>query len=156
MSVASQVPLASLRLHTFDPLLHARMNVFAPLRLRHVRAFPAAVSSAREFRRVLARITGTERAAACDARPGMGGEGEEAESLRGDTFHVVVVLDYPEGVDEQVQAELLRLAGPDGPAGVLVVVQHDATRRPADPDVRPDALAALLDEVAPPGRAGEP
>lgn len=146
MGLTSEIPLRSLRIHTFDPRLAGRMSVFAPLRQHHAPAFPSAISGASEFCRVMEKITDTGRDAGADGRWAAEDDASD-EDGHGDTFHVVVVLNYPEAVDACVQRELLRLTAEDAPAGVLVLVQADESATPASKRVEPDELAANLERV---------
>ncbi|MFC6286342.1 hypothetical protein ACFP3Q_17935 [Nocardioides sp. GCM10027113] len=126
--LVARVPVTSLRLHTFDPLLSGRMSGFASLRLQHPSAFPAAVAGPGELRRVLARPSVID-------------------------LHAVVLLDYPAGIDSALQQELLRLAEPDG-AGPVLLVQHDDARTPTDRAVRPTDLTERLTHAHHPATGG--
>jgi hypothetical protein len=62
-----------------------------------------------------------------------------ARSRGADPHHLVVVLDYPRGIDQAAQTNLERLAATGAQRGISLLVTYDWTAEPA-PGVEPDAL----------------
>lgn len=146
LRIVAEVPIANLTVHVYDPRLSGVSSFLAPLRAVNSRSLPATVHDPREFGGVLERVTrlaltnadliGTRRVRDL-------GEVWETEGMAVGDFAVVVVLDYPNGIDEDLNNELIRLAEVGPPRGVNLVVQRDAERAGAR-GVKPKQLAEQL------------
>jgi S-DNA-T family DNA segregation ATPase FtsK/SpoIIIE len=141
------VPLKHLRIDVFDPRIEGRLGVFAPLRAVDQRVFPAASTTAASFVKVLEGATETAaRNAEIISEEGCRNLGELWE-VRGEPtgdYRLIVILNYPDGIDRATNSLLVRLARTGGPNGVVLLVQHDPTGQPSDSEVRPAELLPLL------------
>lgn len=155
--IIAGLPLKHLRIDVFDPQIEGRLGLFAPLRSASPRTFPMAVNNASALQEVLESAAGSAATnAEVIASEGCRDLGElwELRSTPTGDYRVIVVLNYPEGIDRTAQAMLLRLARSGGPNGIGVIVQRDTQARPADLEVRPQELRALLraSQIEPSGR----
>ena len=141
------LPLKHLRIDVYDPRIEGKLGGFAPLRSAHAASFPAPTTSPSPFREVL---EGVIKSAAANAEALATehattlGELWKARGVPSGEYRVVVVLNYPEGIDREAQNLLVRLARSGGPNGVTLLVQSDSTGEPADDTVRPGDLAQHL------------
>ncbi|MET0932003.1 MAG: FtsK/SpoIIIE domain-containing protein [Aeromicrobium sp.] len=141
------LPLKHLRIDVFDPRIEGRLGGFAPLRSARAATFPSPATSSSAFREVLESVMTTAAAnAEAIATEHVHDLGElwRARGLPVGDYRLVVVLNYPEGVDRETQSLLTRLARSGGPNGVSLVVQHDAQAQPADDAVSATELASHL------------
>lgn len=142
----SALPPRSVRLSVFDPRLRGALGSFGRLRSVDAVGFAAPTTTADRFRDALDAVLA---AAAANAELlSSRGAPDMATLRRGSgvgVSTVVVVLDYPVGVDEQTQAVLERLAESGARLGVSLLVQ-DSGESPAK-GVRPERLARLLTRV---------
>lgn len=141
------LPLKYLRIDVFDPRIEGRLGGFAPLRAAHAPAFPTPATSAQAFRAVLDGVAATASANAESIATEHVATLADLWSARGvasGDYRVVVVLNYPEGIDREIQAQLTRLARSGGPNGVTLLVQHDETGVPVDDAVRAADLSRHL------------
>lgn len=69
-----------------------------------------------------------------------------------ETYRVLVLLDYPAGVDRAVQQELKRVIASATGRGVFALVQHNIEAEPA-PDVVPHEVIGQLPQITGSGRA---
>jgi hypothetical protein len=141
------LPLKRMRVDVFDPRIEGRLGVFAPLRSAHAATFPQALTSPGALVEALESAAGlaagnAEAIAAAHATD-LGDLWRTRGTPSGE-YRIVVVLNYPEGVDRAAQELLVRLARSGGPNGVSLVVQADDGARPADDDVRPQDLRRHL------------
>lgn len=142
----AQTPIKHLALQVFDPRLRGVLGGFTPLRTAHAPTFPQPAADARTFVERLqqalqtaVRNVETVRAEGC-------GTLTDLWRLRGvpeGTLNLIVVLDYPYGVDQELQSQLLRLASIGGPAGTSLLIMGDPTLNPAR-DVNPAELRERL------------
>ncbi|MBX3100665.1 MAG: hypothetical protein KF761_13935 [Salinibacterium sp.] len=142
----AQVPLNHLRIVAFDPRIQGSLGQFARLRGANAASFPAPATSARDFDTALGGVVASA-ASNGELISGAGLENlgqlwDENAAPQG-VYTVVVVLDYPTGIDEQAQAALVRLAQSGASRGVSLVVQQDPDVRP-ERDVEPTMLAQRL------------
>lgn len=148
LRLVAQSPVANIAIDVFDPRMSARLGALAPLRAMSDSVFPPPQTQGDLFGRRLEDIVA---AAATNAERVVGGG---ARSLTGlwrshdtheGTLNVVVVLDYPYGVDRRLQEALRRLAALGPAAGTILLVQNDV-RAVAATDVHvADVRSALLD-----------
>jgi len=141
------LPLQHLRIDVFDPRIEGRLGGFAPLRSAHAATFPTPATSAPSFRVTLDDVTrcaATNAEAIATEQVRTLGELWKVRGVPSGEYRVVVVLNYPEGIDREAQSLLVRLARSGGPNGVSVLVQHDAAAEPADDAVRVEDLAKHL------------
>ena len=141
------LPLKHLRIDVFDPRIEGRLGAFAPLRAAHAGAFPTPATSAQAFRAVLDGVAAAASANAESLATEHVGTLADLWAARGvasGDYRVVVVLNYPEGIDRDTQAQLTRLARSGGPNGVTLLVQHDEAGVPVDDTVRAEDLSRLL------------
>lgn len=141
------LPLKHLRIDVFDPRIEGRLGGFAPLRSAHSAAFPTPTTSAPSFRATLDDVTrsaATNAEAIATEQVKTLGELWKVRGVPSGEYRVVVVLNYPEGIDREAQGLLVRLARSGGPNGVSLLVQHDAAAEPSDDAVRVEDLARHL------------
>lgn len=151
--VVSSVPSRNLRVITWDPRLGGELGVFA--RLRDVRAatFPTALTRADELAAVLESLV----ASAAETAERIRGAGAselaglwEKDGPSGEQV-VLVLLDYPVGIDERTHSLIVRLAETAAPLGVSILAQVDAGAVPPK-DVDPAALSRHLECIECRGR----
>lgn len=153
--VVAQAPLKKLRIVVFDPRARGVLGRFASLRQAVGEAFPTPTSDARVFGDRLAEVLNTvSRDAELIAASS---DGDLVDVWRDapvpeGTLQLVVLLDYPSGVDSTVQNHLLRLADTESPVRPALFVAVDPTAAAAS-DVDPHALrSSLVDLVGEGGR----
>ncbi|WP_347222099.1 FtsK/SpoIIIE domain-containing protein [Mycolicibacterium poriferae] len=142
-------PLRHLRIHVFDPRIRGTLGVFAGLRSASAASLPPAIHTSGQLREVLDDLT---RSAAANAEligsrhlADLGALWQVEGVPTGDAS-LMVILDYPTGVDQAAQEQLLRLAGTGPARGVSLIVVHDADSR-AERGVKPKALARSLTAI---------
>ena len=141
------LPLKHLRVDVFDPRIEGKLGGFAPIRTAHAASFPSPTTSTSGLREVLEDVTRTTASnAEAIATEHVGNLGElwAARGVPSGEYRIVVILNYPEGIDREAQNLLRRLAQSGGPNGVSLLVQHDKRGEPADDSVHAGDLARLL------------
>lgn len=126
--LVTQIPLPHLRLLVFDPRVTGVLGAFAPLRETVGSAFPPPFSEAGSFADAVR--TAMADAASNAERIAVGGARDLLDLWRRDgeptgSLTVVVVLDHPYGVDEQLGRLLDRVADTSPGTGIHLVIQHD-------------------------------
>ena len=126
--LVTQIPLPHLRLLVFDPRVTGVLGAFAPLRETVGSAFPPPFSEAGAFADAVR--TAMADAASNAERIAVGGARDLLDLWRRDgeptgSLTVVVVLDHPYGVDEQLGRLLDRVADMSPGTGIHLVIQHD-------------------------------
>ncbi|MFT4299739.1 MAG: FtsK/SpoIIIE domain-containing protein [Aeromicrobium sp.] len=147
LRLIASMPLKHLRIDVFDPRVEGRLGMFAPLRSAHSASFPPASTSTSAFREVLESATATAAANAEVIATEHASDLGDLWKRRGvptGQYRVVVVLNYPEGIDRETQHLLTRLARSGGRGGVILIVQNDEQGCPVDEEVRAADLADLL------------
>lgn len=141
------LPLRHLRLDVYDPRLEGRLGGFAPLRSANASSFPVPSTSANGFRAVLEDVTSTAATNAemiATEHVQTLGELWSRRGIPTGEYRIVVVLNYPDGIDRETQSQLTRLAQSGGPNGVSLLIQHDKKAEPTDDSVRSADLAKHL------------
>ena len=126
--LVTQIPLPHLRLLVFDPRVTGVLGAFAPLRETVGSAFPPPFSEAGAFADAVR--TAMADAASNAERIAVGGARDLLDLWRRDgeptgSLTVVVVLDHPYGVDEQLGRLLDRVADMSPGTGIHLMIQHD-------------------------------
>lgn len=136
-------PLKHLAIHVFDPALTGQFGALATLRSSVGTSFPVPVSDGAAFARRLGDILSS----AGENAELVGNAGRtglidlwNSTALPEGTVHLVVLLNYPYGVTEEMQRHLVRLAGARGTSGVSLLVVED-------PQVTPER-GVVTDELA--------
>ncbi|MDQ1659995.1 MAG: segregation ATPase FtsK/SpoIIIE, family [Cryptosporangiaceae bacterium] len=144
------LPAGVLELVVYDPRIRGVFSAFAALRRASARILAEPLATSAEFAGVLPEI----RAAVARVAELLGAHGVPdlgALGVQPEPHRIVVVLDYPYGIDPAVHEELLRLADGGPRRGVSLLVHHDPAVA-AVHGVDPDRL--LAHAVAVSGRAG--
>lgn len=144
--VLAQTPLKHVSVHVFDPRMRGIFGPLMPLRAAHASAFPQPSADASAFtermQQVLQSAARNVELARAEGAPTLTGLWRHRGTPEG-ILHLVVILDYPYGVDQQLQEKLLRLAVIGGRSGVNLLVCGDSSAQAAR-EVEPTALAAEL------------
>ncbi|WP_157983953.1 FtsK/SpoIIIE domain-containing protein [Nesterenkonia muleiensis] len=147
LRTVASLPLKHLCIDVYDPSIGGKLGGFSPLRSAHSAAFPVPRTSASQFKNVLESVTDTaSRNAEAIATAGARHLGE-LWSRRGvpeGVYRLLVVLNYPEGIDAELQRTLVRLARSGGPNGITLLVQHDSTRQAQSQEVATSELSRSL------------
>lgn len=146
LRIASETPTHLLSINVFDPRLTGAFGQFSGLRKIRSTTFPPPRNDPASFREVVdhcietagrnAELVVSSSASTLtqlwQARP-------NPEGIQ----QILVVLDYPFGVDEELQRRLVHAASVAGPNGLSLVVAADPTVTPAE-HVDPAALRTPL------------
>nr|WP_160319594.1 FtsK/SpoIIIE domain-containing protein [Gordonia sp. NB41Y] len=146
LRLAAMVPLRHLRFHVFDPRITGVTSGLAPLRSVSPGTLPTPLHSVGEFREVLAAVARQSTGnAELIASHHLGDLGTlwESEGLPTGDVAVIVVLDYPTGIDDVTHDLLVRLAETGPARGVSLLVVADPTGNAAR-GVKPKELARAL------------
>ncbi|MFC8797269.1 FtsK/SpoIIIE domain-containing protein [Promicromonospora sp. NPDC057138] len=129
------------RVDCLDPAVSGILGVLGGVTAQFPQVVGRAVHDDVEVRRVLTRLV--ETSAARGHRMAQAGAATfqelQARSRGADAHHLLVVLDYPRGIDQAAQTNLVRLAATGAQRGISLLVTYDWTAEPA-PGVDPDAL----------------
>lgn len=135
-----------LRVDVYDPRLTGTLGVLGRLTEQAPAVLPPALHSAEELAVLLADLVATSsRRATTLAQLGHRDFAAwlAASPQATEPFRLVVLLDYPSGIDRRANAELVRVAESAHERGLCLLVHHDET-------VAPDVDAhALLDQLRP-------
>ncbi|GAB2494000.1 FtsK/SpoIIIE domain-containing protein [Promicromonospora xylanilytica] len=136
------------RVETFDPQVTGTVGVLGGVTRRFPQVVAPAVHDLSGLRPMLSSLVETSSARATRmAQAGLTRFAElQARSRRADPHRVVVVLDYPRGIDERSNQDLLRLATSGASRGIALLVTFDYSADAA-PGVDPDLLLDHLDAV---------
>ncbi|MBO0828373.1 MAG: hypothetical protein J2P24_11390, partial [Streptosporangiales bacterium] len=138
------------RVDAYDPRISGAFGLFGELQQRHPGIMPAPAHSPDELAAALADlVTTSTRRGARLTQFGHGGFADlVAATEHGvEPYRVVVLLDYPAGVDAEAHDDLVRVATTADARGICLLVHHD-------PEVTPDhgvdvaELLTLLQPVA--------
>jgi len=139
-------PLKHVAIHVFDPALTGQFGALATLRSSVGTSFPVPASDSGAF----ATRLGDVLSSASENAELVGNAGRaglidlwNSTTLPEGTMHLVVLLNYPYGVTEELQRHLVRLAGARGTSGVSLLVVEDP-HATADRGVVADDLARGL------------
>lgn len=155
LRIVGVVPAAVLRIAVHDPRIDGVFAGFGALRAQSAELMGEPFGSVgelndalREHARAVARVA--ERLGAA-GYPDLAGFHAATGQHAGD-YRVQVLLRYPEGIDEQAQEQLLRLAESGPHRGLSLLVHHDPAVTPAT-GVRPPDLLDRLTRFRPQERA---
>ena len=143
------VPLKHLVIHVFDPALTGQFGALAKLRSSVGTSFPVPVSDGGAFAtRLGVVLNSASENAELVGHAGRGGLVDlwNSTDLPEGTIHLVVLLNYPYGVTEELQRNLARLAGARGTSGVSLLVVEDP-QVTAERGVVIDELARSLQRI---------
>jgi len=139
-----------MRVLVYDPALTGAMGVFAPLRAANSASFPTPMTDAHSLSEALVRCAAqaTSVGESLSARgvPNVAELWAANGSPDGD-FTAIVVLDYPNGIDEAAQNLLIRLAQSGPRRGVSLLIQQNNATRPESDRVRVKDLLAHLTPI---------
>lgn len=141
------LPIKHIRIDVFDPRIEGRLGVFSPLRSVHAATFPAPATSSGVFREALesgARLAADNAEAIATGHSRNLGELWRLNGSPTGEYRLIVVMNYPEGVDRETQRLLVRLARSGGPNGINLLVQSDPRALPAEDEVRAADLSQHL------------
>ena len=147
--VAASEPFR-LRIDAFDPKLTGMMGLLGHLTTKYPQLVPRATHTAEQLHTVLSGLVDVSSLRA--SRQAQLGH-ERFEDLLKETgqvtdpYRVVVLFDYPFGIDTLAQRDLLRLAATAGRRGICFLVHYDASTA-AELDVDSKQLLDLLNPVA--------
>ncbi|MQA80345.1 MAG: cell division protein FtsK [Streptosporangiales bacterium] len=139
-----------LRVDAYDPRLTGALGLFGRLQQRAPDVMPPPTHAADALGGVLADLVATSsRRAARLAQFGHGSFAELAAAATRSTepYRVLVLLDYPAGVDARAQRELVRIARTADRRGICLLVHHDPDLA-AERGVAVEDLLTLLHPVA--------
>ncbi|HEX6447753.1 MAG TPA: FtsK/SpoIIIE domain-containing protein [Streptosporangiales bacterium] len=138
------------RVDAYDPRISGAFGLFGELQQRHPGIMPPPAHSPDELAAALGDlVTTSTRRGARLTQFGHGGFPELVASTEHgvEPYRIVVLLDYPAGVDAKAQDDLVRIATTADARGICLLVHHD-------PDVTPEHgvdvadLLTLLHPVA--------
>lgn len=145
LRLVAQAPLKHLRIDVFDPRIRGAFGRLAPVRGIHHESFPVPATSGSEF---ADRLRDVLRVAARNAEltvtSGVDGLAD-LWTRRGSpagTLQLVVVLDYPFGIDQQLQALLAQVAATTPRSGTALLVVAGA--EPPATGIEPSELSGRL------------
>ncbi|WP_238176698.1 FtsK/SpoIIIE domain-containing protein [Kribbella albertanoniae] len=138
-----------LRIDAFDPKLTGMMGLLGHLTTKYPQLVPRATHTAEQLHSVLSGLVDVSSLRA--SRQAQLGHKRFEDLIREtgrvtDPYRLVVLFDYPLGIDQLAQRDLLRLAATAGERGICFLVHHDPSS-PAESDVDTKQLLDLLDAV---------
>lgn len=139
-----------LRVDSYDPRLTGALGLFGRLQQRAPDVMPPPAHSADALGAVLTDLVATSsRRASRLAQFGYGSFAElaAAATRNAEPYRVLVLLDYPAGVDARAQRELVRIASTAERRGICLLVHHDPDVA-AERGVAVEDLLTLLHPVA--------
>ncbi|GAA1555439.1 FtsK/SpoIIIE domain-containing protein [Kribbella hippodromi] len=138
-----------LRIDAFDPRLTGMMGLLGHLTTKYPQLVPRATHTAEQLHTVLSGLVDVSSLRA--SRQAQLGH-ERFEDLLKETsqvtdpYRLVILFDYPFGIDTLAQRDLLRLAATAGKRGICFLVHYDASTS-GELDVDSKQLLELLDPV---------
>ena len=144
--VVLQAHAKRVRVVTFDPRARGLLGRFAPLRQVTAESFPTPTSNPRVFAdRLGAVLEQVSRDAEIVTAASSGDLVDlwKSSDLPEGTLQVVVLVDYPFGVDETLHQQLMRIAATESPVRPVLLVGTDRSSEPAD-GVTPASLREAL------------
>lgn len=145
-----QIPLPHLRIHVYDPRLSSILAPLGPLREARSESFPSPVTSTEGLTSLLEElIDHTQRTTELMARTGHQRLSEywgDLDTPEGE-YRVLVLLDYPQGIDDRIARLHAALSGAPGRGVCLVIVSnpeapHDG--RDTDPRDLVEGLSTVI------------
>lgn len=147
-------PAGRLEVVVFDPRIRGVFSPFAGLRRSSADIFGEPVATSAEFAKRLhalrAAVARVAELVGAHSVPDLGSL-VAATGVQPEPYRLVVVLDYPTGIDSAVQDELVRIADGGPRRGVSLLVHHDPNARGGH-GVDPATLLAHATVIT--GRAG--
>lgn len=143
-----------LRIDAFDPRLTGTMGLLGHLTTKYPQLVPRATHTAEQLHGVLSGLVDVSSLRA--SRQAQLGHKRFEDLIREtgrvtDPYRLVILFDYPAGIDTLAQRDLLRLAATGGERGICFLVHHDPSMTPEnDVDTK-----QLLDLLTPVSIAGE-
>ncbi|WP_237771268.1 FtsK/SpoIIIE domain-containing protein [Kribbella sp. ALI-6-A] len=139
-----------LRIDSFDPRLTGMMGLLGHLTTKYPQLVPRATHTAEQLHSVLSSLVDVSSLRA--SRQAQLGHKRFEELIREtgrvtDPYRLIVLFDYPAGIDTLAQRDLVRLAATGGERGICFLVHHDPAMA-AESDVDPRQLLDLLTPVA--------
>lgn len=142
----SEVPLRHLSITVFDPRLRGALGELAILRRASPSTFPPPIQDVTKFGQRLETVLADAASnAESVVAAGLGSVGEKwrVSAAPSGRIHIVIVLDWPNTMDETVLRRLSALTSVGGSTGTILLMHHAA-------GVKPTADAqALLDQLTP-------
>ncbi|TDD14782.1 cell division protein FtsK [Kribbella turkmenica] len=143
-----------LRIDAFDPRLTGTMGLLGHLTTKYPQLVPRATHTAEQLHSVLSGLVDVSSLRA--SRQAQLGHKRFEDLIREtgrvtDPYRLIVLFDYPAGIDTLAQRDLLRLAATGGERGICFLIHHDPSMTPEnDVDTK-----QLLDMLTPVAIAGE-
>ncbi|MEU4607237.1 FtsK/SpoIIIE domain-containing protein [Kribbella sp. NPDC023972] len=139
-----------LRIDAFDPRLTGTMGLLGHLTTKYPQLVPRATHTAEQLHAVLSGLVDVSSLRA--SRQAQLGHKRFEDLIREtgrvtDPYRLVILFDYPAGIDTLAQRDLLRLAATGGERGICFLVHHDPSMTPEN-DVDTKQLLDLLTPVA--------
>ncbi len=139
-----------LRIDAFDPRLTGTMGLLGHLTTKYPQLVPRATHTAEQLHAVLSGLVDVSSLRA--SRQAQLGHRRFEDLIREtgrvtDPYRLVILFDYPFGIDTLAQRDLLRLAATGGERGICFLVHHDPAMTPEN-DVDTKQLLDLLTPVA--------
>lgn len=139
-----------LRIDAFDPRLTGTMGLLGRLTTKYPQLVPRATHTAEQLHAVLSGLVDVSSMRA--SRQAQLGHRRFEDLVREtgrvtDPYRLVVLFDYPAGIDTLAQRDLVRLAATGADRGICFLVHHDPAMT-AETDVDPHQLLDLLAPVA--------
>jgi S-DNA-T family DNA segregation ATPase FtsK/SpoIIIE len=139
-----------LRIDAFDPRLTGTMGLLGHLTTKYPQLVPRATHTAEQLHAVLSGLVDVSSMRA--SRQAQLGHRRFEDLVRDmgrvtDPYRLVVLFDYPAGIDTLAQRDLVRLAATGADRGICFLVHHDPAMA-AEHEVDPRELLELLAPVA--------
>ncbi|MQA06465.1 MAG: cell division protein FtsK [Streptosporangiales bacterium] len=147
--IATARPL-QVRVDAYDPRLSGALGLFGRLHQRAPGVLPAPANAPDQLTALLTELVATSsRRGARMTQHGYDAFAQLAahSSRTAEPYRVLVLLDYPAGVDAAAQRELIRIAKTADSRGLCLLVHHDPDVTPAR-DVDAAELLSLLQPLA--------
>ena len=147
--IASSEPFR-VRVDAFDPRLTGAMGLLGQLSVRYPQLVPKAIHAPAGLQQMLSALTEVSSARA--ARLSQLGQRRFTDLVNEtgrvtDPYRLVLLFDYPAGIDLYAQRDLLRLAASGGDRGITFLVHHNPSVQ-AERDVDPAELLRALSAVS--------
>jgi hypothetical protein len=144
-NLVALIPDARMRIHVFDPCNTALFGRLSPLRQLRAELFPLPLNQSGQLSKVLESILASSTFIAerivnsgADSLMGMWAQDPLADGL----LDLLVLLDYPFGIDTQAQELLLRVSRLGCASGIQLIIQEQA-----HPQAARDVDAAALKDL---------
>jgi hypothetical protein len=141
LRVIAAAPPLRVRVDSYDPGLTGALGAFGPLRAQSEDIVAGSMTGEVALADHVAELT-----EAASRRGALLGEGAAFEELSGplvEPYRLLVLLDYPSGVDGEVHRQLVRVAASAAGRGLCLLVHHNPDRPPAH-GVEPGELLSRL------------